>query len=178
MGAARWRARSLRASPVGSVSLTFLDLTCITFIGVRLDPDRPGDHDRRREGHPQHLNGCSKCSVSIRARGAGRERPHWLFPRRRSTRDPLNTIGAITALRPLPPSDVEDRRQTGTICLPAGDVRADAWSRVLDLAYTTIVGQPSMLQQSSRRFTVAGRPVRWLSCLGDGQGGRSSGEIR
>ena len=43
-------------------------------------------------------------------------------------------------------------------------MRADAGSRVLILAYTAIVGQPAMLQQSSRRFTVAGRPVRWLSC--------------
>jgi hypothetical protein len=75
-------------------------------------------------------------------------------------------------------SDVEDRRQTGTIWLPAGDVRADAGPRVLILACTAIVGQPAMLQQSSRRFTVAGRPVQWLSCLGDGQGGRSSGEFR
>jgi len=36
MGPARWRARSLWAWPVGSVSLTFLGLTCITSIGVRL----------------------------------------------------------------------------------------------------------------------------------------------
>ena len=41
-------------------------------------------------------------------------------------------------------------------------------------AYTATVGQPAMLQQSSRRFTVAGRSVRWLPCLGDGQGGGGS----
>ena len=87
---------------LGSVSLTFLDLTCITFIIGRVNPDRPGDRDRRREGYPQHLNGCSRSSASIRAGRAGRERPR-RFPRKRSTSDPLNTLAAITALRPFPP---------------------------------------------------------------------------
>ena len=77
------------------------------------------------------------------------------------------------AARPM----LEDQRQTGPIWLPAGDLRPEAGSRVQILAHTAIVGQSARLQPSSQRFTVAERPVWWLACLRDGQGGRSSGGI-
>ena len=71
---------------------------------------------------------------------------------------------------------LEDQRQTGPIWLAAGDVRPDAGVRAHISADTAIVDQSTKFQQSSRRVTVATRPVWWLSCLRDGQGGRSSGE--
>ena len=57
-------------------------------------------------------------------------------------------------------------------------MRPDAGVRAQISADTAIVDHSAGRQQSTRRVTVAERPVSGQSCLRDGQGGRSSGESR
>jgi hypothetical protein len=71
-------------------------------------------------------------------------------------------LTAITALRPLPPADVEDQRQTWPIWLSAGTgVPTQACGP--HLAHTVFVDQGFRRRPSE--LTVAERPVWWLSYL-------------
>ena len=168
--------------------------------GVRLDEDRGWDaqdtSSRHRAGrldvHPDR--GCLQPAADAEAAGCrGVTRPGLCpkRPRRRNLRrqgqgnpqkpTPVACQISQRGLKILPTSAIfrsllEDQRQTGPIWLPAGYLRPEAGSRVQILAHTANVGQSARLQPSTQRFTVAERPIWWLSCLHDGKNGRSSGE--